>query len=486
MPSYTIEKRKGTDNLLATMELPFKMRGLSAEDRARYGLPARRFARTTGTPDPKMANSLGRAFAVEWQAKINSAMSEAKATFWNRKLVEIFGTKEGAAMRDAPTLLTVPLADGRNTTVNYETGQPVTDSAQQAPDDSVDVVTFGDGKSVRLRGGAASGSSFGGTKFAKFADEWIASRVQAERLKAKQAAMYRSDILAFAKSFPYVESVTLESVKQWTLDLQAGETTVKTTVKTINRKLAALRGYWRHLRSRNKVEKGLFPFDGRDLDLPKVKKGANKHKQFTPEEVLALLRAARTGYTQTVRDRKELKTPVKHGPDLELADVIEVARWTGMRRQSICALQIQNIRIGGKVPFLHIEKDKSDAGERDVPIHPSLAPVLRRLIGKRKEGFLFADLGDYAYGDRSNGVGNKFGDMKTALGHGPKHTLHSIRATVMQQLLDPPANVPLHVVQAIVGHEPGSVTLVHYADVKLPQMYAAIKKLNYGKEGKAK
>ncbi len=286
MPSFNIEKRSGTDNWLAVMELPVKLRNSGIA-----GLPARRFAKTTETGDRKLAEFVARAYAVEWQAKIDSVMSEAKATFWNRKLVEIFGTKEGAAMRDAPTLLTVPLADGRNATVNYETGEPFNDLA---PSGQPAVVT------------ASAGGSFGGTRFTKYVDQWLEAG-GAKHLQKKQKRMYRSDVLEFAKRFPFVELITDDAVKEWTMEIMAGDNGLK--IKTVRRKLDTLRGYWRELQALKKADRKEHPFDGKALNLPKVDAvtGEESYDAYEAADVHKLLHAARTGYRQTVRDDKELK-----------------------------------------------------------------------------------------------------------------------------------------------------------------------------------
>ena len=82
------------------------------------------------------------------------------------------------------------------------------------------------------------------------------------------------------------------------------------------------------------------------------------------------------------------------------------------------------------------------------------------------------------YGDRSNGIGKRFGKLKTAMGFGPQHVFHSLRKTVVTILEN--AGVPENVVADIVGHEKTTMTYGLYSGgVSLALKQEAIDKLAY-------
>ena len=108
-----------------------------------------------------------------------------------------------------------------------------------------------------------------------------------------------------------------------------------------------------------------------------------------------------------------------------------------------------------------VEDAKTKAGWRDVPIHRELAKTMARLTECSKDGCVLSGLTVNKYGDRSNGIGKRFGKLKTALGFGPAHVYHSIRKTVVTILEN--AGVPENVVADIVGHEKTTMTYGLYS-----------------------
>jgi len=121
---------------------------------------------------------------------------------------------------------------------------------------------------------------------------------------------------------------------------------------------------------------------------------------------------------------------------------------------------------------------KTKAGWRDVPIHLELAQTMARLIEGSVDGYLLSGLTVNKYGDRSNGVGKRFGKLKTAAGFGPQHVFHSLRKTVVTILEN--AGVAENVVADIVGHEKTTMTYGLYSGgVSLAVKRDALDKLAY-------
>lgn len=460
MPAVFVEKRH--DTFLAVMELPAELR-----DSKIPGLPKRRFVKTTGESDIRLAKSIARAYAIEWEAKIRDATGTADR--YRRKLSELFPA--GAA--PIRTIESHELSDGRDIWLDKDTGDLVKDAA---------TVIAEEAKPVR-----------GGQKYAAQAeiDRWINYQSGQEGWTPKTADMKRSDVVAFAEIHPYVESVTLPAVKEWIMGLRdAGNGAV-----TIKRKLIANRQYWKHLQSLDKAPAGASPFNRDDLDLPKKSSrddGDEARAAWTADDVVKLHKAARDGYLQTMRDGKPCNR--QNGPNQTLADLIYLAAYTGGRIESLCSLMIEDIHFDATVKdeqgadhvvsYLKIRRDKSKAGRRDVPIHPALAPALRRLIGKRKSGYVLADLKPGKYGRRSHTIGNDFSDVKISLGFDSRYVFHSFRKTVSTLLQN--AGVPEPTAANIVGHKIKTMTYgVYSAGASLPVKFAAIKKLRYPKGLKA-
>jgi len=294
--------------------------------------------------------------------------------------------------------------------------------------------------------------------FDELVSEWHAT----SDVTAKTMDMQRADIKRFAAKFPTIASVSKGAVKEWTERLRAEGL----TVKTVQRILSALRGYWEYLQARALAPAGERPFH--DLGLPgtkgRKKKGRvrreDRRQEFTPQDVVRLMAEARS------RD------------DGELADLIDMGRWTGARIEELCSLTVESVKLAAKVPHFTINAGKTDAAIRDVPIHPKLKPVLRRLIGERTTGYVFEHLSENKYHDRSNAIGKRFGYLKTALGFNDQFVFHSVRKTVASQLKD--GGVPEFVAADIIGHEITTMSYGLYAgNVSLATKAEAIGKLRY-------
>ncbi|MNR32189.1 Phage integrase family protein [compost metagenome] len=107
-------------------------------------------------------------------------------------------------------------------------------------------------------------------------------------------------------------------------------------------------------------------------------------------------------------------------------------------------------------------QSKTDAGIRDVPLHPALVPLFNKLSANASsnDGFLFPGGGN-KYGNRLDYLSKRFGRLKTAEGFGKDHAFHSIRhsfTTLLHQ-----AGVSIEVLPYITGHETGNFTLTQYS-----------------------
>ncbi len=279
-------------------------------------------------------------------------------------------------------------------------------------------------------------------------EEWLASLGDTKKTKD----MKRSEVLRFAVSFPLLSNITRREVQKWINDRVIAE---KLTSKTIGRNLSFLRSYWKYLRSLELVSSEDRPFF--DLTIPEVKKNGN-WKPFVPAEVVKLAKAA------------------EERGDQQLADLIQLAMWSGARIAELCALKVDAVTADQ----FDVVDAKTDAGVREVPVHPQLAPTMQRLIKDSKDGFVISGLPENKYGDRSNSIGKRFKTLKENLGFSDRHVFHSIRKTVVTLLEN--AGVSENVTADVVGHEKPRITYGLYSGgATLTVKAEALRKINYPK-----
>jgi integrase len=158
----------------------------------------------------------------------------------------------------------------------------------------------------------------------------------------------------------------------------------------------------------------------------------------------------------------------------DLADLIRLAMYSGARREELCALRVEHV----KADRFDIVDAKTAAGIRTVPIHREAKATLTRLIGKRREGFLFARLKADKYGRRGDQLGKQFTALKRRLGFCDRHLFHSWRSTVITRLER--AGVPESTAQDIVAHERSTLTGSTYSGKSTFEMRRdALAKLDY-------
>lgn len=270
--------------------------------------------------------------------------------------------------------------------------------------------------------------------------------------EAKTVDMKRSTVKKFAEQFPYISDLERKQVQRWVnRQSQDGK-----SVATLRRALSELRGYWAYLQSIEAAPESTLPFD--KLAVPKPSKNGSEEERapFQPADVVKLRNAALN------RD------------DQQLADLIELAMWTGARIEELCALPVAKVRDG----VITIEDAKTLAGWREVPIHSKLQASAQRLIDRSKDGYLLSGLSANKHGDRSNAIGKRFGRLKTSFEFGPGHVFHSIRRTVATLLEN--AGVPENVAANIIGHDKPTMTYGLYSGgAALETKREAMEKLAY-------
>ena len=153
--------------------------------------------------------------------------------------------------------------------------------------------------------------------------------------------------------------------------------------------------------------------------------------------------------------------------------------YTGARREEITQLRLSDVRKG----YIKIRAAKTRAGNRSVPIHAQLKPVIDALLesnpSSSPDGYLLFDLTANQYGKRSVQVGKRFSRVKTTLGFDGHHDFHSIRKTVSTQLER--AGVSEGISADILFHEKQTMTYGLYSvGSSLEQKAAAVDLIDYG------
>lgn len=227
------------------------------------------------------------------------------------------------------------------------------------------------------------------------------------------------------------------------------------------------RDFWKwackyHQGFRDQFSSKPCPFDGHAL--PRAGKAAGEsYVAFTKEQVEALHAKALSLSNQP------------------LADLIQLAAYTGARLEEIGRISIENTTFkDGKPKAFKIEQAKTSAGVREIPIHSQLQPVYQRLLetAQKNGGHLLAG-GKNKYGNRLDYLSKQFGRLKVAEGYDSRHVFHSIRKTTTTELHR--ARMTMEVIPWILGHESDkSFTLdVYSAGPSFEQKQEAIEALKF-------
>jgi integrase len=318
------------------------------------GKPKRRFIQNLHTPDKDIATARAKLLEGKWRLMIERARKggldiEAQADFYRH------------ALKDAPPAM-------REALIGEVTDQAMRIAHEQ---DGVPYDYVAPGEDAESRPGYKEGLKLIGmatgelVKLGEKTAEYFATLTG--KIEPKSIGMVRNTLNTFCAdpAFAYIGDVTPKAVQQW-----ASRQTM--APKTVRRWLSELRGYWRYLQSLEEAPAGAGPFD--KLTLPKKTSGGKEEKRqpFAPADVLKLLAEA----------RKQKDAP--------LADLIELGMWSGARIEELSSLRVEHVNI--KAKYFEVAFAKTEAGQRQIPIHSKLAPTMKRLVSASKDGFVLSGL----------------------------------------------------------------------------------------------
>ena len=257
-----------------------------------------------------------------------------------------------------------------------------------------------------------------------------------------------------AERFPTLTDITPQSVKDWARYLMApkSEGGMGFAKPTIERRFNAGRSIWRYLQDHGKAPTDVQPFT-----LPAFVSEADKAKRRQRQRETGSAKA-RVGFmpSDIVRLRS-IASKTKYNPH-QLTTLITLGMYTGARIEEICSLKCSEC----SETVFKITKSKTEAGYREVPVHPEIVPFVRELLSNSKDGYLISGLKiNPSTGERSGAIGKRFGRLKKKEGFSKSTGFHSIRHTVITMLEN--AGVGENTTADIVGQDKPRITYGLYS-----------------------
>lgn len=252
-----------------------------------------------------------------------------------------------------------------------------------------------------------------------------------------------------AKVFP--EVVEVRHVTRYHAENYLNYLRRGTSASTYNNRLCVLREVHRTIMERAAAKSN--PWEG----FPLRADDSHTRRELTVEELARLVDVAS-------REGHEWRT------------LFGIAMYTGMRLGDCCKLTWAEVDIVRSVIQKVPEKTKKYRKGRPVtiPIHKVLADLLMQTPVAKRSGYVLPTVGAWAASGTSgmgrvqHRVGRIFKnagivmsvEVKGRSHKAPEATFHSLRHTFVSMSAN--AGVPLHIVQAIVGHESTAMTRHYY------------------------
>jgi integrase len=447
--SVNITKIKGSPYFYAVLDVPRDVRGI---------IDKTSFRKSLKTSDKRKALVLAHPLVSQWKEKITEARRPAPKTLSDKlKNIQIELDKINTEMKGPQ------LSDSEH--------EALQNHAEILADTWLELSTKAKGVQHIEQLSAYEEESLSKTyKVVTGATplfiEHLEQHIKELLLDTKSIDAKRRQILDYSEAWPLLEDATRTKIRTYTRLLSKDR---NLSNKTIRKYLSNLSVYWEFLRDEAQVvtpDTG-NPFKGQSLPKENSKVAASSNrKPFSIDDILKL----ETAYREACNNNDQSKR--------EDYEIFLVAIYTGARREEIGELKISNINSNDMT--LQIEDAKTEAGNRAVPIHPNLEPIIQQKLSASKDdtSYLFHTLTSNQYGKRTDAFGKRFGRIKNSLGFDNRFVFHSIRKTVITLLEQ--AEVPESVTADIAGHEKQTLTYGLYSGgSSLAQKADAIKLMDY-------
>lgn len=152
-------------------------------------------------------------------------------------------------------------------------------------------------------------------------------------------------------------------------------------------------------------------------------------------------------------------------------DIVLILLYTGMRVNELLDMQIKNVHLEKR--YMFVEKSKTSAGIRNVPIHKKILPLIEARYNKNNKFLCINERGKQLKYQNfySHHFENNIRPLLTI-----EHNIHETRHTFISQCDRLELNTVT--VQRIVGHENKTVTQ-EYTDKNINDLITAIDMFNY-------
>jgi integrase len=394
-----------------------------------YVIGKKKFIKTTGEQNIKLAQAIANVFVMGWKAEIAAARSKSDEPLVN-------SAKEiKKLLKSSPKYLVDEVIEEEVARLHKE----------RKPIDAEVFKRISKGENKHLE---------------DVAKGW---KIHEEKrgLAQKFIGQMNNDVQLIVKQFPTSNYMTAEHVEWWIKDIaRIG----KLSASSVTRIIGSGKNFYKYLQLIKEVSitepnPFIVPAEFKISNKPNSK-SVNKTQSwlpFSPKEIVELYKLA-LDESQT------------------LADLILIAMHTGARIEEICSLLCKDVDV--KEESITIIDAKTEAGERTIPIHPYIKDRIEKLIEDSTDDYLLSDLSKNKYGDRSNAIGKRFGRLKTKHKFSSRYVFHSIRKTFTTMLEN--AGVGENLAADIVGHEKPRITYGLYSGgASLEVMREAIKKVSY-------
>jgi len=382
----------------------------------------REFIKTLKTTDLDVAIIRSKSILADWQNLINMARGNASA-------IESTAIKLHLDDSDASERI--------NTDTGMSDKDYYAEEIAESLDDN-DLKVFYDHLNGRI-----------GTPFTYFANDFIEYNYK----NPKTAKDALSTLKMFSYICPTLEEVKKSKVLKWL----ESETRAK---KTVSKAKSYLGKYWKYLQMKEVVSLDLEPFY--NIDLPKKLKDEEPRESYIDKEIKEII--------------KHIK---KSGDDALLCSCL-IAIYTGARISEIGQLTKDDVVMENNTSCLRVNKSKTKAGIRVIPIHPNLTKLISSLLNDKSSEYLIYGIEtkrDSKY--RGDIISKRFSRIVRKPLNLPKSKVfHSFRNTVTTKLES--AGVPENITADIIGHDKDAMTYGLYSGgTSIKQRYGAIKKISY-------
>jgi integrase len=273
------------------------------------------------------------------------------------------------------------------------------------------------------------------TPFLTCLDDW--QRVATEKGKTMKQMLSTLHKFGAVVKEP-METLSGKHVQKWLDDMTNEKTGGPADAKTKQRKLSDIRPYWKHLQNYEHVPSDKNPFENRTV--------ANRETEAEAQE--------RERIAYKVSEVPALWQRAMVEGDTALADLIQLAAYSGARLGELMNLTTSSIVMEDGIACIHIVIGKTRTARRIFPIHPAITALMERLkTDAQADGWLIPCGAKH----RPDTMSKRFGRLKTDMGYDEHYTFHCLRHTVIEAFRN--IHCPLEIRNRIVGHEDSKETV---------------------------